>query len=150
MCRSRCAATSTVRTGCSTLWIIENVVPDICADGTTTAVPTTIEQRALVAFLKAHRNIVGYFHGNANWNEYYTWKGPDGDIALNVFRADSPMKGRDSGKDETKLSFQVVTFDVGAQALTARECRWNAQGRDDGDTTPVTWGDSRTVSLAPR
>ena len=128
----------------------ENVVSDTCADGTTVDVDTTIEQRALAAFLKAHRNIVGYFHGNSNWNEFYTWGGPGGDIALNVFRADSPIKGKDSGKVETKLSFQVVTFDADAKTLTARECLWNAQGRADSDATPVAWGASRTVSLAPR
>jgi hypothetical protein len=128
----------------------ENVVADICADGTTVDVPTTIEQRALVAFLKAHRNIVGYFHGNSNWNEFYTWRGPDGDVELNTFRADSPMKGKDSGKDETKLSFQLVTFDAEARTLTSRECLWNSRGKNDSDTQPVGWGDSRTVSLAPR
>ena len=128
----------------------ENLVADICADGNTVDVVTTIEQRALASFLKAHRNIVGYFHGNSNWNECYTWNGPDNDIALNVFRADSPIKGKVSGKDETKLSFQVVTYDVAAQNVTARECYWNALGAADTDATPVAWGASRTVSLAPR
>ena len=128
----------------------ENLVADICADGTTVDAETTIEQRGLVAFLKAHRNIVGYFHGNSNWNEFYAWGGPDNDIALNVFRADSPIKGKESGKNETKLSFQVVTYNTEAKLLTARECLWNAQGRADNDTTPVAWGASRTVGLAPR
>jgi hypothetical protein len=124
----------------------ENVVADICADGTNVEVGTLIEQRALVAFLKAHRNIVGYFHGNANWNEFYTWKGPDGDLGLSTFRADSPMKGKDSGKDETKLSFQVAVFDVAAKKLTSRECLWNSAARPG----PVAWGAATTVSLAPR
>lgn len=125
----------------------ENVVDEICASGTTVDVETTVEQRALAAFLKAHPNIAAYFHGNANWNEFYTWKGPDGDLALPVFRVDSPIKGKDSGKDETKLSFQVVTYDTAAKRLTSRECRWNALGREDTDTTPVTWAASRTVRL---
>ena len=128
----------------------ENLVADVCADGSTVDAPTTIEQRALAAFLKAHRNIAAYFHGNSNWNEFYTWQGPDRDIALNVFRVDSPIKGKDSGKDETKLSFQVVTCDVEAKTLTSRECLWNARGRTDTDATPVAWGASRTVSLAQR
>ena len=128
----------------------ENVVSDICADGMTIKSDTFIEQRALVAFLKSHRNIVGYFHGNSNWNQFYTWGGPDGDIALNVFRADSPMKGDVSGKDETKLSFQLVTYDAAAKTLTARECLWNSRGKTDTDATPVAWGASRTVSLVPR
>jgi hypothetical protein len=128
----------------------ENLVADICADGPTVDAPTTIEQRALAAFLKAHPNIAGYFHGNSNWNEFYTWRGPDGDIALKVFRVDSPIKGRVSGKDETKLSFQVITYDVAANALTARECLWNAKGAEETDATPVAWGDSRTATLMPR
>ena len=128
----------------------ENVVADICADGNTVEVATVIEQRALVAFLKEHRNIIGYFHGNSNWNEYYTWKGPDGDLALNVFRADSPIKGKYSGKDETKLAFQVVTYDIADLILTSRECLWNAQGQADGDEAPVAWGTSQSISLDPR
>ena len=124
----------------------ENVVSDIFTGGKTVEGETTNEQRALVAFLKKHRNIVGYFHGNANWNEFYTGKGPDGDVALSTFRADSPMKGKDSGKDETKLSFQVVVFDVAAKKLTSRECLWNAAARAGS----IAWGSSTTVSLAPR
>ena len=60
------------------------------------------------------------------------------------------MKGDVSGKDETKLSFQLVTFDAAAKTLTSRECLWNSQGKADTDPTPVGWGTSRTVSLAPR
>ncbi len=128
----------------------ENVVADVCVDGPTIEAPTTTVQRELADFLKSHRNIAGYFHGNSNWNEFYTWKGPDRDLALAVFRADSPIKGKESGTDETKLSFQLVTYDTTAQTLTARECRWNAKGKQDGDAVPVAWGTSRTISLAPR
>lgn len=138
----------------------ENMVSDIYADGKSGKKKkekddgkpdgkTTIEQRQLAAFLKAHRNITGYFHGHSNWHEVYTWEGPDHDLALNTFRADSPMKGKIS-KDETKLSFQVVTYDVATQKLTSRECLWNAEGKNDSDTTPVAWGESHTVSIAPR
>ena len=128
----------------------ENLVADVCADGPMSDGPTLIEQRGLAALLKAHRNIVGYFHGHSNWNEFYTWKGPDGDLALNTFRADSPMKGKFSGKDESKLSFQVVVFDTAAHTLTARECLWNSKGAADTDATPVAWGSSETVSIAVR
>ena len=128
----------------------ENLVADQCADGGTTEAPTLIEQRALAAFLQAHRNIVGYFHGNANWNEFYTWKGPDSNLSLSVFRADSPIKGRDSGKKESKLSFQVVTYDAAAGKLTARECLWHINGTKDTDATPVKWGETRTISIIPR
>lgn len=128
----------------------ENLLADQCADGTTTDAPTLVEQRALAAFLKLHRNIVGYFHGNVNWNEFYTWKGPDSDLALSVFRADSPIKGRNSGKNEVQLSFQVVTYDVSKGTLTARECLWNAAGAKDTDKEPVRWGESQTVSIVPQ
>jgi hypothetical protein len=128
----------------------ENVVSDICADGLTTEAPTTIEQRALVAFLKAHRNIVGYFHGHSNWTEYYTWKGPDGDIALQVFRADSPMKGKTGQKDETKLAFELVVLDPATKKMTVRECLWDAQKKENPVSAPVDWGIATTVSLAPR
>jgi hypothetical protein len=100
--------------------------------------------------LKSHPNIVGYFHGNANWNEFYTWTGPDDAIALNVFRADSPLKGKESGKHEKRLSFQVVTYDLTTQSLTSRECLWNAAGRSATDATPAGWGATWTGSLAPR
>jgi len=128
----------------------ENVVPDIIAGGTTVDAPTTIEQRALATFLKSHPNIVGYFHGNSNWHEFYPWTGPDDTIALSVFRADSPLKGKESGKHEKRLSFQVVTYDVTTQSLTSRECLWNAQGSSDTDATPVGWGATWNGSLAPR
>ncbi len=35
------------------------------------------------------------------------------------------MKGRFSRKDETKLSFQVVTLDPVSRTMTVRECLWN-------------------------
>ncbi|HEX3730271.1 MAG TPA: metallophosphoesterase [Opitutaceae bacterium] len=132
----------------------ENLVHDVYADGDTAkhkAKPdgeTTVEQRALAAFLRRHPNIVGYFHGHANWNEVYTWKGPDGDLALNVFRVDSPMKGK-TAKEEKEVSFQVVTYNAGERKLTDRECLWNSQGKQDGPGVPVAWGSSATVSLAP-
>ena len=128
----------------------ENVVADVYAGGPDAGGCTAFEQRTLAAFLKAHPNIVGYFHGHSNWNEFYTWRGPDSDLALHTFRADSPMKGRDSGKDETKLSFQVVVFDVAMKKLTARECLWNAVPGGGGKPPAMAWGEATTVSLAPR
>jgi hypothetical protein len=126
----------------------ENVVGDILADGTTTDVTPTIEHRALAAFLKAHRNIVAYFHGHSNWNEFYTWKGPEGDLALPVFRADSPMKGKFSGPAEDKLSYQVVVFDGATGKLTARECLWNAPIASRESTGTIAWGASTTVRVS--
>ena len=132
----------------------ENLVSDVYADGDTAtrkAKPdgeTTVEQRALAAFLRRHRNIVAYFHGHENWNEVYTWRGPDGDLALKVFRVASPLKGKTS-KEEAQLSFQVVVFNAAERKLTDRECLWNASGANDGPGVPVAWGASSTVSLAP-
>jgi hypothetical protein len=124
----------------------ENLVGDTLAEGTTVDAPTAREQRALAEFLARHRNVVAYFHGNANWNEFYTWTGPDRAIALNVFRADSTIKGRESGKDERRLSFQVATFDLEARQMTVREFLWNS-GAQEGRTE---WGATRTVSIKTR
>lgn len=101
---------------------------------------------ALTRFLKAHPNITAWFHGHANWNEAYDWTGADGTLALHTFRVDSPMKGRASGQDERKLSFQLVTLDARNHRMTVRECLWNAGAQDPG--APVAFGTSTTVSLA--
>ena len=106
----------------------------------TTAIPDNVEQRALTTWLKTHKNIVAYFHGLDNANEFYTYTGPDNDLNLPTFRVDSPMKGNVSAADPSKLSFQVVTIDPAAQKLTVREYLWNTK----------TWGASKTISLAPR
>jgi len=91
---------------------------------------TAIEQRGWVKFLKLHPNVKAYFHGNSNYNEFYVYKGPDNDVALNTFRVDSPMKGKYSAEDETLLSFQLISLDPLTQTLTVRECLWNTQPID--------------------
>ncbi|WP_158989653.1 metallophosphoesterase [Mucilaginibacter sp. L196] len=106
---------------------------------------TDIEQRGFVKFLKAHRNIVAYFHGNSNWNEFYTYHGPDNDVSLNVFRVDSPMKGKYSSKDETKVSFQLISLDPQTLQLTVRECLWNTKPLSADNN--IVFGKSATVSL---
>jgi hypothetical protein len=124
----------------------ENQLADTFADGTTiedasgNPVPTVIEQRALVAFLKTHKNIVAYFHGNDHINGAFTYTGPDNDISLNVFSVDSPMKGTVSGKDPSKLTFKVVSIDPEAKYMTVRDYLWNTK----------TWGTSTNVSLTPQ
>ncbi len=123
-----------------------NLVGDKFASSTKTTdaagqrVPSVVEQRALVAFLKEHPNIVAYFHGHSNWNQFYTYRGPDNDIALNVFRVDGPIREAVTAKYENALSFQVVSIDASAQSMTVREYLWNAK----------LWGSSVTVSLAPK
>ena len=128
----------------------ENLLEEKMKDGSTTKSPTTIEQRGLAAFIKAHNNIKAYFHGNTNFNEFRTYTGPDKDIALKVFRVDSPMKGeisgidaKDGSGDESKLSFQVISLDGDNQILTVRECLWNTTGV----TSPLVWGETATISL---
>jgi hypothetical protein len=106
---------------------------------------TAIEQRGVVKFLKMHPNIKAYFHGNSNWNEFYSYNGPDNDVKLNTFRVDSPMKGRYSGKDETLLSFQLISLDAQSQTLTVRECLWNTKPTDPDQK--IVFGKSSTVSL---
>ncbi len=126
----------------------ENLTAEHYKEGSTAAGDdgtTDIEQRGWVRFLKAHPNIKAYFHGNSNYNEFYVYKGPDNDVALNTFRVDSPMKGKYSAKDETKLSFQLISLDTEKQTLTARECLWNTQ--PGKPSAPVVFGASKTVSL---
>ncbi|MGF7081311.1 metallophosphoesterase family protein [Mucilaginibacter sp. UYCu711] len=106
---------------------------------------TAIEQRGWVKFLKAHPNIKAYFHGNSNWNEFYVYRGPDNDVSLNTFRVDSPMKGKFSAKDETRMSFQLISLAPDTQALTVRECLWNTQ--PGNKTQKVVFGKSITISL---
>jgi hypothetical protein len=116
----------------------ENLLSDQFTDMVT-------EQRSLEAFLLKHPNITAYFHGHNNWNQFYDWTGPDHTIALHTFRADSPMKGRFSGSDEKKLSYQVATIDTAARTMTVREVLWNANPNEPN--SPVTWGGSTTVAL---
>lgn len=106
---------------------------------------TDMEQRGFVRFVKAHPNIKAYFHGNTNYNQFYTYKGPDNDIALHVFRVDSPMKGESSAKDETRLSFQLISLNTANQTLTVRECLWNT--KPNAPDTPIVFGQSSTIPL---
>ncbi|HXB95105.1 MAG TPA: metallophosphoesterase [Puia sp.] len=105
----------------------------------------SIEQKGFVSFLKKHPNVKAYFHGHNNWNEFYTYTGLTGDIHLPAFRVDSPMKGKLSSRDETKLSFQLISIDPTAKTLTVRECLWNPNPANP-DADPV-WGDSFTLAL---
>jgi hypothetical protein len=126
----------------------ENLAEEHYKESTTAgkdAGATDIEQRGFVKFLKAHRNIVAYFHGNSNWNEFYTYHGPDNDVALKVFRVDSPMKGKYSSKDETKLSFQLISLDAKNKLLTVRECLWNTEPMDAA--AKIIIGKTKTISL---
>jgi len=124
----------------------ENLLPECYKDGINADGGSTImEQQGWISFLKRHPNIKAYFHGNSNWNQFYVYTGPCKEVALDTFRVDSPMKGKYSSKDETKLSFQVISIDTNSLIMTVRECLWNTDPTDAAK--PLKWGDSKTVSL---
>lgn len=129
----------------------ENMVADQSLDNDSAGNKTinassNSQQRALVAWLKTHKNIVAYFHGNDHVNSNYIYTGPDNDLSLNVIRVDSPMKGiladgsNGSNIDPSKLAFKVVTVDAASQKLTVRDYLWNVK----------RWGTTTNLSLAPR
>ena len=121
----------------------ENLVPERYKDGKDVKGTTTIEQNEFAEFIKKHSNIKVYFHGHENFTEYYTYNGPNKDIQLNCIRTDSPMKGRFSAKDETKLAFELVTINTNTKKLTVREVLWNKPST----ITTFTWGQTVTISL---
>jgi len=122
----------------------ENMTEDY-ASVSKISMPSTSEQRALVAFLKANRNIVAYFHGNSHIQEMVTYAGPDSDIALPVFSVDSPMKGTVSSTDEAKLAFNLGSIDVVGKQMTVREVHWNST---KSSSSPLTFATSKMISLA--
>ncbi|BAV06982.1 Calcineurin-like phosphoesterase [Filimonas lacunae] len=124
----------------------ENLMPEYLQDTTLLdgKPQDLIEERAFAAFIKRHPNIKAYFHGHENANEFYTYKGPDNDVSLPVFRVDSPMKGRVSAKEEKKLSFQLISIDPHKKKLTVRECLWNKKASKN---SPIVWGESITIDL---
>jgi hypothetical protein len=122
----------------------ENLLPEVFQDGTSVKDPALIEQRRFAAFLQQHHEIKAYFHGHSNYTQYYVWQGPDQNISLPCFRVDSPMKGAVSSKDETQLSFEVITIDMRARTMTVRECRWNTTPEDP---SVLQWGESKTMGL---
>jgi len=123
----------------------ENLVPERYKDGKDVKGETTIEQNAFIAFLKNHKNIKVYFHGHENFTEYYKYQGPNKDINLNCIRTDSPMKGRLSVKDETKLAFELVTINTNTGKLTVREILWNASS--NGNPYEFKWGALENLDL---
>jgi acid phosphatase type 7 len=130
----------------------ENNLLEIFKDGKATSVAATIEMKGFASFIKAHSNIIGYFHGNDHQNKFYVYNGPDNNIVLNTFDSDSPMKGIVSGTsasngkgDETKLSFNLVSIDSISKTLTIRQCLWNTDTVNT--STPVAFGESKTISL---
>lgn len=117
----------------------ENILSDTCSVKTTKESPI-VEQMRLSRFLRSQSRIKGYFHGDDNYSEFYDYIDPEGNNVIPTFRVDSPMKGNYSKKDESLLSFMLISIDTESQELTAREVFWNR-----GDA--VEWGCDRTISL---
>lgn len=123
----------------------ENLVTERFKDGDSINVRAVTEQRGFANFLLAHPAIKAYFHGHNNYTEFYDWTGPDHAVLLHCFRADSPMKGKYSAKDESKLSFIVVSIDLVKKILTAREFFWNQNTLDKQHN--AGWGSHISISL---
>lgn len=117
----------------------ENILSDTCSVKTTKENPIA-EQMRLSKFLRSQPRIKAYFHGDDNYSEFYDYTDPEGNKVIPTFRVDSPMKGNFSKKDESLLSFMLISIDTEAMKLTAREVFWNR-----GDK--VEWGESRSVYL---
>lgn len=126
----------------------------------TTLAPTTVplkEVTAVATFLKAHTNIVAWFHGHDNFTMFRTWNGENSVdfnandkkwLSIPVFRVDSPMKGKDAAaKDYTKASFQVITIDPVKKEFTVRECLWN---KTNAAGISLGWGMTETFPLTNR
>jgi len=94
----------------------ENLLPELYSDH---------YQKNWDRFLKAHPNIKGYFHGHSNYQEFYVYKGVNGDLSLPCFRVDSPMKGKYSAKDESLLSYQVITIYPPQKNVEVKQFFWN-------------------------
>ena len=122
----------------------ENLLPERLQDGRTLKDSTLIEQSGWAGFLQQHPMIKAYFHGHNNYTEYYEYQGPEKNLSLPCFRVDSPMKGRFSAKDETLLSFELITIDSRKRTLSVRECRWNTV---PGDPSIIKWGQKKTINL---
>jgi len=119
----------------------ENLLDDTFTD-------VASQQKGWEDFVRDHPNITAYFHGHSNWNQFYDWTGPNHTVVLHSFRVDSPMKGKFSNPDESKLSFQIATVDKALRTMTVREVLWNAnaQHAEKGSA----WGASTTVALFQR
>ncbi len=123
----------------------ENLLVDEFKDGKNIKDESVIEQREFVDFLKLHKNIKVYFHGNDNENRYFEYQGPDKDINLKIIQVDSPMKGNFSRTNEKLLSFQFVSINTKMKIITVRECLWNTDL--ENPNSPIVFGKSTTFSL---
>jgi len=103
----------------------ENLLSEEFQDGLQVADSAKQEQQAFAEFVRRHPTIKAYFHGHSNFTEFYTWQGPDSSLQLPCIRVDSPLKGKFSAKDESQLSFELITIDSTNRSIIVRECFWN-------------------------
>jgi len=103
----------------------ENLLSEAFKDGIQVSDTAKLEQQAFAEFVSRHPTIKAYFHGHANFTEFYTWSGPDSSLQLPCIRVDSPLKGKFSAKDESQLSFELITIDSTNRSIIIRECFWN-------------------------
>jgi DNA repair exonuclease SbcCD nuclease subunit len=123
----------------------DNVLDEVFKDGKTPSAAATIEQRALVTFLKTHPNIKAYLHGHVHESRFYTWTGVDNDVQLSSVSIDSPMKGLVSMNDETKLTYDFAVLDPKTMTMTVRECLWDTE--PSNASAAVKWGNMVTINL---
>ncbi len=97
------------------------------------------EQNQFGFWLAENPAIKAYFHGNTNFNQFYTFTAPDSLVSLPTFRVDSPMKGEYSRDDQSLLSFHLISIDSVAKTITVRECFWARE--------QIEWGDMATFSI---
>ena len=119
-------------------------------DSTNSYVDMNAAKQSVADWLMTHPNVKALFSGHDNFNGTTNWNGQDANGNLiagrdatwpgvTLFRVDSPMKGDYSGAsagvlpnvsaagigDETRLSFQVYSFDIASRTLTEREYQYN-------------------------
>jgi len=137
-------------------------------DSSTSYVDMNAAKQYVADWLIAHPSVRALFSGHDNFNGATNWNGQDPNNNLiatrdaawpgvELFRVDSPMKGDYSGVsattapltgigDETKLSFQVYSYDIATRRLTEREFLWNPNA--DASGTGAWSGQSVTLDLS--
>jgi hypothetical protein len=76
-------------------------------------------EQGWIRFLATHPQIKAYFHGHANYHAFYSYKG------VPAFRCDSPIKGKFSSKDDTLLSFDLITIYPRSASVEVKQIYWN-------------------------
>ena len=137
-------------------------------DSATTYVDMNAAKQYVADWLIAHPNVRALFSGHDNFNGAANWNGQnaeDGSLiatrdaawpGVELFRVDSPMKGDFSGVsaaggigDETKLSFQVYSYEIATRRLTEREYLWNPTADATGNGNWSSQSATIDLSLSP-